>query len=73
MPAAPLLAELASGAMRSDAIPSPVLSRPVALCASKNIPLTNAGNAVKHLVLKVAAELCGSGRWVGAHVISPMA
>jgi LysR family nitrogen assimilation transcriptional regulator len=72
LPAAPLLAELDSGAMRSYAIHSPVLSRTVALCASKNIPLTNAGNAVKHLVLQVAAELCGSGRWVGAHVLSPM-
>ena len=69
LPAAPLLAELDSGAMRSYAIHSPVLSRTVALCASKNIPLTNAGNAVKNLVLQVAAELCGSGRWVGAHVL----
>ncbi|MEG1054786.1 MAG: LysR substrate-binding domain-containing protein, partial [Janthinobacterium sp.] len=69
LPAAPLLAELDSGAMRSYAIHSPMLSRTVALCASKNIPLTNAGNAVKNLVLQVAAELCGSGRWVGAKVL----
>jgi LysR family nitrogen assimilation transcriptional regulator len=69
LPAAPLLAELDSGAMRSYAIHSPALSRTVALCASKNIPLTNAGTAVKNLVLQVAAELCASGKWVGAQML----
>ena len=64
-------AELDSGAMRSYAIHSPALTRTVALCASKNIPLTNAGAAVKQLVRQVAAQLCDSGRWQGAHMLAP--
>lgn len=71
LPAAPMLAELDSGAMRSYAIHSPALTRTVALCASKNIPLTNAGAAVKQLVRQVAAQLCDSGRWQGAHMLPP--
>ena len=71
LPAAPMLAELDSGAMRSYAIHSPALTRTVALCASKNIPLTNAGAAVKQLVRQVAAQLCDSGRWQGAHMLAP--
>ena len=73
LPAAPMLAELDSGAMRSYAIHSPALSRTVTLCASKNIPLTNAGAAVKHLVHQVAAQLCDSGHWQGAQMITPAA
>ena len=73
LPAAPMLAELDSGAMRSYAIHSPVLTRTVALCASKNIPLTNAGAAVKQLVWQVAAQLCDSGHWQGAQMIAPAA
>ena len=71
LPAAPMLAELDSGAMRSYAIHDPALTRTVALCASKNIPLTNAGAAVKQLVRQVAAQLCDSGRWQGAHMLAP--
>ena len=73
LPAAPMLAELDSGAMRSYAIHSPALSRTVTLCASKNIPLTNAGAAVKQLVRQVAAQLCASGHWQGAQMIAPAA
>ena len=73
LPAAPMLAELDSGAMRSYAIHSPALTRTVALCASKNIPLTNAGAAVKQLVRQVAAQLCDSGHWQGAQMIAPAA
>ncbi len=69
LPAAPMLAELDSGAMHSYAIHSPALSRTVALCASKNIPLTNAGAAVQQLVRQVTAQLCDSGRWQGAHIL----
>ncbi|MBJ7309502.1 LysR substrate-binding domain-containing protein [Rugamonas sp. CCM 8940] len=66
LPAAPLLAELERGALVSQAIHSPALSRTVVLCASKNIPLTNAAAAVGRLVQQVSAELCANGVWLGA-------
>lgn len=69
LPAAPLLAELERGAMASYAIHSPALSRTVVLCASKNIPLTNAGAAVSRLVRQVSEQLCEQGGWPGARVI----
>ena len=66
LPAAPLLAELERGALVSQAIERPAISRTVVLCASKNIPLTNAAAAVGRLVQQVSAELCASGVWLGA-------
>ena len=66
LPAAPLLAELERGALVSQAIERPAISRTVVLCASKNIPLTNAAAAVGRLVQQVSAELCAGGVWLGA-------
>ena len=70
LPAAPLLAEIERGTMRSHAIHSPALSRTVVLCASKNIPLTNAAAAVSRLVLQVSAQLCAGGGWPGARMLA---
>jgi LysR family nitrogen assimilation transcriptional regulator len=42
----------------------------VALCTSRNIPLTNAAAAVSRLVSQVARELCNGGAWIGARAIS---
>jgi len=69
LPAAPLLAELDSGALSSYTLHSPALSRTVALCASKTIPLTNAGTAIKNLVRQVSEQLCNSGQWQGAQML----
>jgi len=66
LPVAPVLAELERGLMRSHRIDRPAMSRTVVLCASKNIPLTNAAAAVSRLVQQVSAELCASGAWLGA-------
>ncbi|SFL75312.1 LysR substrate-binding domain-containing protein [Rugamonas rubra] len=66
LPAAPLLAELERGALVSQAIERPAISRTVVLCAPKNIPLTNAAAAVGRLVQQVSAELCAGGVWLGA-------
>lgn len=66
LPVAPLLADVAGGAMRAVAITSPSMSRSVTLCASKNIPLTNAATAVSKLVQQVTRTLCDSGAWTGA-------
>jgi LysR family transcriptional regulator, nitrogen assimilation regulatory protein len=66
LPLAPLLAEVAGGALRAWPITDPAMSRSVTLCASKNIPLTNAAAAVGKLVHQVTQELCESGAWTGA-------
>ena len=68
LPAAPLLSDIERGLMRAQRIADVNLARSVVLCASKNIPLTNAAAAVERLVLAVTEELCASGRWLGAHV-----
>jgi len=66
---APLLAEIESGAMLARTIHSPAMSRTVTLCASKNIPLTNAAAAIARLVQELSADLCNSGYWLGARLL----
>ncbi|MFM9433485.1 LysR family transcriptional regulator, nitrogen assimilation regulatory protein [Janthinobacterium sp. CG_23.3] len=71
LPVAPLQAEVERGTMRTHAIYGPPLSRTVVLCASKNIPLTNAAAAVSRLVQQVSTQLCESGSWLGARLLAP--
>ena len=71
LPAAPLQDQIDSGALVARPLHDPALSRSVTLCASKNIPLTNAAAAVGKLVHQVARELCDSGGWRGARVQPP--
>ncbi|MFZ6818595.1 LysR substrate-binding domain-containing protein [Undibacterium sp. Ji22W] len=66
LPVSPLLAEIERGDMRASVISDAALSRTVTLCSSKNIPLTNAAQAVEKLVLDVSRDLCQSGKWLGA-------
>lgn len=68
LPAAPLQDQIDSGALVARPLHDPALSRSVTLCASKNIPLTNAAAAVGKLVHQVARDLCDSGGWRGARV-----
>jgi len=65
LPVSPLLAEIERGDMVATAISDVQLSRTVSLCASKNIPLTNAAMAVEKLVLEVTRDLCQSKKWLG--------
>lgn len=67
---APLLTEVRQQAMVALPVRDARLSRTLALCASRNIPLTSAAAAVERLVLKVAAELCATGAWPGARCLS---
>jgi LysR family nitrogen assimilation transcriptional regulator len=69
LPVAPVQAEIERGLMRSHPIHSPVISRTVVLCTSRNIPLTNAAAAVARLVEQVAARLCAEGSWQGATLL----
>lgn len=66
LPVAPVLSEVERGVMRAHQITGAKISRTVVLCASRNIPLTNAAAAVEKLVLDVTRELCTGGRWLGA-------
>lgn len=70
LPVAPMLSEIEHGQMRVHAISGAQISRTIALCSSRNIPLTNAAAAVKQLVLTVAHELCSNGRWIGAKALA---
>ncbi|MFZ6691335.1 LysR substrate-binding domain-containing protein [Undibacterium sp. SXout20W] len=65
LPVSPLLAEIERGEMIACPISDAQLSRTVSLCASKNIPLTNAAMAVEKLVLDVTRDLCISKKWLG--------
>lgn len=69
LPVAPLLPDVASGTLRAFPIENPSLSRLVTLCASRNIPLTNAAAAVSRLVEQVTRELCGKEAWLGARLL----
>jgi LysR family nitrogen assimilation transcriptional regulator len=70
LPLAPLLADVNSGTLQARPLHSPALARRVTLCASRNIPLTNAATAVSRLVHEVTRELCASGAWLGATVLN---
>jgi len=65
LPMAPLMSEIERGELVALPIDEEDISRTVVLCASKNIPLTNAAGAVERLVLEVAQKLCDSGKWLG--------
>lgn len=68
LPAAPLQDQIDSGALTARPLQGPALARSVTLCASKNIPLTNAAAAVGRLVHQVTRDLCEGGGWRGARV-----
>ena len=64
-----MLAEIERGSMRALPIVSPTISRTVVLCASRNIPLTNAASAIVQLAGEVAGQLCQQGAWPGARLL----
>ncbi|WP_373989954.1 LysR substrate-binding domain-containing protein [Duganella sp. BuS-21] len=66
LPSAPVLDELQRGTLRAQRIHGPSISRTVVLCASRNIPLTNAAAAISRLVRQVSDALCADGSWPGA-------
>jgi LysR family nitrogen assimilation transcriptional regulator len=70
LPLAPLQAEVNQGLLTACPLHSPAVARNVTLCASRNIPLTNAAAAIGRLVRQVTEELCASGAWPGARLTS---
>lgn len=70
LPVAPLLSEIERGDMLAHPISGERMVRTLALCASKNIPLTNAAAAVERLVLDVTDDLCRKGKWLHAEALA---
>ncbi|QOL50982.1 LysR substrate-binding domain-containing protein [Massilia litorea] len=68
LPLAPLRAEIDSGLLAATPIENPPIRRSVTLCASRNIPLTNAAAAISRLVRQVTEMLCANGAWPGARL-----
>ena len=68
LPLAPLLPDVQAGTLSAWPVHSPDIARKVTLCASKNIPLTNAAGAIGRLVREVTEELCAAGAWPGARL-----
>ncbi|MES2534521.1 MAG: LysR substrate-binding domain-containing protein [Pseudomonadota bacterium] len=69
LPTAPFLSEIERGLLSAYPITGATISRTIALCSSKNIPLTDAASAVERLVIDVTADLCRLGTWPGAHAL----
>ncbi|MGX4641089.1 LysR substrate-binding domain-containing protein [Massilia sp. SYSU DXS3249] len=72
LPLAPLRAEIEAGALVATPVHSPPISRRVTLCASRNIPPTNAATAISRLVRQVTEMLCTNGEWPGARLRAPL-
>lgn len=66
LPVAPVREEVHAGLLEAHPITAPNVSRTVVLSASRNIPLTNAAQAVRKLAASVTAALCERGAWPGA-------
>ncbi|NNG24180.1 LysR substrate-binding domain-containing protein [Telluria aromaticivorans] len=71
LPVAPLQADIERGAMAAWPVHGPAVTRHVTLCASRNIPLTNAAAAIGKLVREITEELCANSAWPGARLIGP--
>jgi LysR family transcriptional regulator, nitrogen assimilation regulatory protein len=69
LPVAPLLTDIERGTMAAWPVGSPAVTRHVTLCASRNIPLTNAASAIGGLVREVTEDLCTRKAWPGARLI----
>ncbi len=69
LPIMPMKAEIDSGALRSASINTPTVSRVVALCRSRHIPMSTAAASVNAITIRLIEELCDSGQWADATFI----
>jgi hypothetical protein len=65
----PFKAEIESELLMSLPIRSPTLSRTVALCHARHIPLSTAAQAVSVVARRVIKELCQKKIWTDATFI----
>lgn len=66
LPTMPLKHDIDAGLLRAIPVVSPELTRVVAICASKHIPVTAAAAAVLRLTVELSHELCANGEWADA-------
>ena len=69
LPVMPLKAEIDSGALFALPIRSPTVTRIVALCRSRHIPLSTAAASVGALTAKVVRTLCRQSLWVDGRFV----
>ena len=69
LPVMPLQHDLIAGTLCAVAVENPTLTRRLALCASKHIPLSAAATAVARLTADLTRNLCTTGIWQGAALI----
>jgi hypothetical protein len=62
----PLKAEIESGLLRSLPIRAPAITRTVALCQARHIPLSTAAQAVSAVAKRVMRKLCLDKDWIDA-------
>ena len=69
LPVMPLQHELEAGTLCAVAVENPALTRRLALCASKHIPLSVAATAVARLTEDLTVKLCTTKAWQGATLV----
>jgi len=69
LPVMPLQHELAAGTLCAVPVENPTLTRRLALCASKHIPLSAAATAVARLTADLSKNLCTTNVWLGTALI----
>ncbi len=69
LPCMPLKPEIDHGQLRALPIRSPGVTRMVALCRSRQIPVSSAARSVGAVVQRVAHALCVHGDWVDARAL----
>jgi LysR family nitrogen assimilation transcriptional regulator len=70
LPLMPFEHEIATGLLHATKVGSPPLTRTLALCASGHIPGSAASKAVERMTHALVRELCNTGHWQGASLLS---
>lgn len=70
LPVMPFKAEIESGLLASLPIRAPAVTRQVALCRARHIPLSTAAQAVSGVAKRVMKELCQKKIWTDATYIA---
>jgi len=69
LPVMPLKAEIDAGLLKSLPIRAPAVTRTVALCRARHIPLSTAANAVSAVAKQVMRDLCEKKIWTDGRFI----
>jgi LysR family nitrogen assimilation transcriptional regulator len=69
LPTAPLGEQIQRGQLVARPIVRPALTRTLAVCAPKRVPISEAARAVSRLVVIISRQLCASGQWMDATAI----